>query len=83
MNVVGVISATGILGQVLELRRQGVPMLGAMILDLVAWFWPIELWAASVWASRWLLRSGRLNPATFTALLPMLSLLGIKFLHGL
>ena len=39
--------------------------------------WSIELWAASVGASRLLLRSGRLNLAAFTALLPLIALLGV------
>ena len=39
--------------------------------------WSIELWAASVGASRLLLRSGRLNLAALTALLPLIALPGV------
>lgn len=81
MNVVGTMSVTGLPGHLLEARRQGAPILAAMGSGFTAWIWPVELWACSIWASRWLLRSGRLNLAALTALLPMLSLLGIRLLQ--
>ena len=49
---------------------------GARAFRSSPWVWSIELWAASVGASRLLLRSGRLDLAAFTALLPLIALLG-------
>ncbi len=62
----------------LELRRQGLPVIGSIETAIWKWFWPIELWVTSVMASRWLLRSGRFNLAALTALLPLLAALGSR-----
>ena len=83
MNVVGTVSVTDLLGELLEARRQGASTLAAMEFGFTSRIWPIELWLSSIWASRWLLRSGRPNLAALTALLPMLSLLCLKLLQAL
>lgn len=83
MNVFGSITALGSLVTMLELRRQGLPVFGSIETALLQWFWSIELWASSVAASRWLLRSGWLNLAALTALLPLLAALGVKILNTL
>ncbi len=83
MNVFGSIVALGGLAAMLELRRQGHPILEAVGHGISHWFWSIELWASSVVASRWLLRSGWFNLAALTALLPLLAALGVRILNTL
>ena len=83
INVVAVASVAGDIGALLELQRQGLSIAGCLAHGASALIWSVELWLTSIWSSRLLLRSGHLNLASFIALLPMLSLLGITLLQRL
>lgn len=66
MNTSGILLIGPAYAKALDLQRRGFP-------DWTIVFWPLELWVASIYASRRVARAGWFNFGALIALLPLLT----------